>query len=88
MVKQPGRRDASCAVRAAENISAVMIEPAPGPPTPDPEEPSGSGRGPLIALLLVVIIAAGGFWLAQHLRAANKIQDCVMAGRSNCAPVQ
>jgi uncharacterized protein HemX len=62
--------------------------PATTPTPPTPDEPAGSGRGPLIALLLVVIIAAGGFWLAQHLRAANRIQDCVMAGRTNCAPVQ
>lgn len=57
-------------------------------PAPPPTEPPHSGRGALIALILVVVLAAGGFWLAQHLRAANRIQDCVMAGRSNCAPVQ
>ena len=60
----------------------------PAPPHSPPEAPQdGAGRGPLIALVLLVILAAGGYWLAEHLRAANRVQDCVMAGRANCAPV-
>ncbi len=52
------------------------------------EPPSeGPSRGALIALLVIVALVAGGFWLSRHIREANRIQDCVMAGRSNCAPV-
>jgi hypothetical protein len=45
-------------------------------------------RGALIALLVVVALVAGGIWLSQSLRSSGRIQDCVMAGRTNCAPVR
>jgi len=68
-----------------------MSEPAspgrrPSPETPPDDQPSR--RGPLIALLLVVALVAGGIWLSKTLHGVGKIQDCVMAGRNNCAPVQ
>lgn len=51
------------------------------------EPPDGPSRGALVALVLVVALAAGGFWLWQRVHTANQVQDCVMAGRTNCAPV-
>ncbi len=59
-----------------------MVEQAPESPPDGP-----TGRGPLVALVVIVVLVVGGYWLAQHIRAANRVQDCVMAGRSNCAPV-
>lgn len=53
----------------------------------EPEEPDGSNRGRLAALLVVVVLVLGGIWLEQRLSASSKIQDCVMAGRTNCAPI-
>jgi hypothetical protein len=50
---------------------------------PDP----GSRRGALAALILVVVLLVGGIWLMRHLRATAALQDCVMAGRTNCAPI-
>ncbi len=50
-------------------------------------EEGGSRRGPLIALLVVVVLAVGGIWLSRALHGTGKLQDCVMAGRNNCAPV-
>jgi hypothetical protein len=47
----------------------------------------GSNRGPLAALVVVVLLIVGGFWLVQHLRATSALQDCVMSGRTNCAPI-
>jgi type IV secretory pathway VirB2 component (pilin) len=44
-------------------------------------------RGPIAALIVVVLVVAAGLWLSQHLRANARIQDCVMAGRTNCAPI-
>lgn len=44
-------------------------------------------RGGIAALLAVVLLVLGGLWLAQRLRADAAIQDCVMAGRTNCAPI-
>ena len=51
-------------------------------------ESGGPSRGVLVALLVVVVLAAGGIWLANHIRASARLQDCVMSGRTNCAPVQ
>jgi hypothetical protein len=29
----------------------------------------------------------GGLWLSHRLRSVSNLQDCVMSGRTNCAPV-
>ncbi len=59
-----------------------MPAPAPG----DDEEPPNR-RGALAAILVLVALAAAGIWLSGALRDTGRIQDCVMAGRKNCAPV-
>ena len=51
------------------------------------DEESGSRRGAVAALVVVVLVVLGGLWLSSRLRADNRIQDCVMAGRTNCAPL-
>ena len=51
------------------------------------DEQDGSNRGKLAALVVLVLIILGGIWLEQRLSANAAIQDCVMAGRSNCAPI-
>ena len=53
-----------------------------------PDADNRSGRAALIALVVIVTLALGAAWLAQQLRAANQTQDCVMAGRTNCAPIR
>jgi hypothetical protein len=35
----------------------------------------------------MLLLAAGGWFLFERLSADSAIQDCVMAGRSNCAPL-
>jgi hypothetical protein len=52
----------------------------------DLDEPD-SRRGPLVAVVLVVVLLVGGLWLMRHLRANAALQDCVMSGRTNCAPI-
>lgn len=47
----------------------------------------GSRRGAVAGLLLVVALVLAGIWLMQHLRATAALQDCVMSGRTNCAPI-
>jgi hypothetical protein len=51
----------------------------------DTHEPAR--KGPAIALLLVVALLVGGILLQRHLRATGKMEDCLMSGRSNCAPI-
>jgi hypothetical protein len=52
------------------------------------EPESGPPRGPLAALVLVVVLVLGCLWLFHEMHGAAAIQDCVMSGRTNCAPVR
>jgi cell division septal protein FtsQ len=54
----------------------------------DEDDQPAPRRGALIALIVVVALVAGGIWISQSLRSSAQIQDCVMSGRSNCAPVR
>jgi len=51
----------------------------------DDEPPSR--RNALIALLVVVAIVAGGFWISRVLRESGQVEDCLMRGGRNCAPL-
>jgi hypothetical protein len=55
-------------------------------PAPEPEAPA-SNRGPMAALVVVLVLVVLGFVLTQALRKNSNIQDCVASGRTNCAPV-
>ncbi len=55
-------------------------------PPEDPEVPD-SRRGALIGFGLVVLLIVGGLVLAHVLRGTAQVQDCVMSGRTNCAPI-
>jgi hypothetical protein len=55
-------------------------------PTEDPEPPDPR-RKALIALLFVVVLIVGGLLLTHVLRHMSQLQDCVMSGRTNCAPI-
>jgi hypothetical protein len=42
----------------------------------------------LLGLAVVLLLVFGGLLLFYMLRDASQRQDCVMQGRSNCAPVE
>ena len=44
-------------------------------------------RASLIGLLIIVVLVVGGYFLVQKLKAMSELQDCVMSGRTNCAPI-
>ena len=46
-----------------------------------------SRRNALIALLVVVLLAACGYWVSLVLHDAGRTEDCLMRGGHNCAPV-
>lgn len=54
---------------------------------PEMNEPVPSRRGPLVALAVIVLLVLGSLYVAHVLSGVSKIQDCVMAGRRNCAPI-
>jgi hypothetical protein len=61
---------------------ASGAEPDPQPP-PDRDERSGALFGLIFALALVL----GGLLLWHILHRVSALQDCVMSGRTNCAPI-
>jgi hypothetical protein len=54
---------------------------------PDPDSQRGSQRRSMVALGVVVVLFVVGWILAQELYANEKIEDCVMSGRTNCVPI-
>jgi hypothetical protein len=55
---------------------------------PDEPEVPDSRRGALIGFGLVLLLILGGLVLAHVLRGTAQVQDCVMSGRTNCAPIE
>jgi len=47
----------------------------------------GSPWGAVAGLVVVVLIVVAVLLIMNHLRQASEIQDCVAAGRRNCAPI-
>src|SRR5271154_2808446 len=45
-------------------------------------------RGPLIALAAVVAIFVLGLLLFRTLYASRRLEDCLLSGRTNCAPIE
>ena len=46
-----------------------------------------SRRGAVIGLILVLVLVVIGYYLVEALRQNANLQDCVMSGRKNCAPI-
>jgi hypothetical protein len=56
-------------------------------PPPDKDEEDGDPLIVVLALAAVVIIVVLGFLLLWKMRENEKMQDCLMTGRRDCAPV-
>jgi hypothetical protein len=54
---------------------------------PDNNNKNPSQRGPLVALGVVVLLLVVGWVLARELYSDSKMEDCLLSGRTNCAPV-
>jgi hypothetical protein len=52
-----------------------------GPRPPDPR------RQALIGVAVIVLLVIAGLYLVHVLKNTSQIQDCVMQGRTNCAPI-
>ncbi len=53
----------------------------------DRNKDTGNQRRSMIALGVVVLLCLVGWLLARELYADSKMEDCVMSGRTNCAPL-
>lgn len=54
---------------------------------PDQDDQDRSRRRSLIALAVVVAIFVVSWILVQELYQSEKLQDCLLSGRTNCAPI-
>lgn len=52
-----------------------------------PDGSSPNRRGPMVALGVVVLLFVLGLILVHELYANQKIEDCVLSGRTNCVPI-
>ena len=57
-----------------------MVEP------PDDDRPTRSRA--LIGLLFVALLLVAAVYLVHALREKSRLEDCLMSGRGNCAPLQ
>ena len=57
--------------------------------TREPQDPQNgtSRRAAVVALILVLMLVLGGLLLEHTLSDSSRLQDCVMQGRTNCAPI-
>lgn len=58
-----------------------------GPPEPPDDDETTENPFGLVPVLVILILIVGGLFLAFRLRDSARIQDCVWAGRKNCAPI-
>lgn len=71
------------ATRAQSRLRPV--EPRASPPGGG----KGDGGGPFgwISLLFIVALVVVGWFVIRQIQADSKLQDCLMSGRKNCAPI-
>jgi hypothetical protein len=53
---------------------------------PEPRAPD-SRRGAVLGLIVALLLVIVGLILVHVLGDSGRLQDCVMSGRTNCAPV-
>jgi len=51
---------------------------------PDPDSP----RPAVIGLIVVALLVIAGYLLFSALRQNSQMEDCLMSGRKNCAPIE
>ncbi len=56
-------------------------------PKADPVEERRRTRANIAALVFAALLIAVGWMLVQKLRASGRMEDCLMSGRTNCAPI-
>ena len=54
---------------------------------PDDNNTKPNQRGPLIGLGVIVLLFLVGWLLVHELYANGRLEDCLMSGRTNCAPI-
>jgi len=56
-------------------------------PTDEHSDQQSRSR-PLIGLVVVALLVVAAVYLVHALRNESNLEDCLMSGRSNCAPIE
>jgi hypothetical protein len=54
----------------------------------DDRETDDRRTAALMGLVIVLALAIAGVVLVRDLRAESTLEDCLMSGRTNCAPIE
>lgn len=52
------------------------------------EEDAARQTAALMGLIVILSLAIAGVLLARELAKSTKLEDCLMSGRRNCAPIE
>jgi hypothetical protein len=57
---------------------------------PREDEQAGADRrtGALVVLVVILVLAIIAVFLVRELRKKSELEDCLMSGRTNCAPIE
>jgi hypothetical protein len=53
----------------------------------NPDQERAARRRSIVALGVVILLFVVGWLLAREIYSNQKIEDCVMSGRTNCMPI-
>jgi hypothetical protein len=56
-------------------------------PEPDPDDERRRVRSNVAALVFAALLVVVGLYLVKVLAEKSRLEDCLMAGRNNCAPI-
>ena len=52
------------------------------------EQEEARRTGALMGFIVVLVLAIAGVLLMQELAKKSRLEDCLMSGRKNCAPIE
>ncbi len=52
------------------------------------EEQQPSRRAAIVTMIIIALVLLGAIYMVNRLHQMSTVQDCIMAGRTNCAPIQ
>jgi hypothetical protein len=69
-------------------VGAGVLRLLPGPQEdPEPSKLPDPRRAALLGLIVTLLLVIIGVLLVRVLGRAGRLQDCVMSGRTDCAPI-
>jgi hypothetical protein len=55
---------------------------------PRKDEEAARRTAALMGFIVILVLAIAGVFLVRELRVSTSIEDCLMSGRRNCAPIE